>query len=135
MRSIVRRLMGIGSLFHFLGVGSTVFFPGSCAVMEEGGASFSSGTSYEFFSESERAEMEEESWEVLTNAVPAALALAIKMQDPLAGALYKPHLSNSPPYYTTALASLDRRETGALFGAALVAGRSGYESHDKSHIT
>ncbi|PWW80535.1 hypothetical protein C7212DRAFT_361540 [Tuber magnatum] len=82
MRSIVRQLMDIGILFHFLGIGSTVFFSGSCTVVEARAASFSPGASYEFFSESERAEMEEESWEVLANAVPAALALAIKRQDP-----------------------------------------------------
>lgn len=51
--------------------------------MEASAASFSTGALYEFFGESERAEMEEESWEVLANAVPAALALAIKRQDPL----------------------------------------------------
>jgi len=74
--------MGIGGLFHFLSFGDTVFFPGSPAVVEASTASFSAGALYEFFGESERAEMEEESWEVLANAVPASLALAIKRQDP-----------------------------------------------------
>ena len=82
MWSIVRQFMGIGSLFHFLSLRNTVFFPGSFAVMEVSAASFPTGALYEFFDESERAKMEEESWEVLANAVPAALALAIKRQDP-----------------------------------------------------
>jgi len=83
MWPIVRQFIGIGGLFQFLSFGNTIFFPGSLEVVGASAASFSAGVLYEFFGESERAEMEEESWEVLANAVPASLALAIKRQDPL----------------------------------------------------